>query len=102
MALATAVAVAGCTPAAPPATPKPAAGTSAKPVAKASPTPLPQVAAPTVQLVDNGRVEPASPAVHVFLWGQREAADRDLKLAKEAGFQWVKQRFEWRNIEKTR
>ena len=43
-----------------------------------------------------------SAAVHVFLWGHREEADRDLKLAKEAGFTWVKQRFEWRNIEKVK
>jgi len=34
--------------------------------------------------------------------GHREEADRDLRLAKEAGFTWVKQRFEWRNIEKIR
>ncbi|MCC7372691.1 MAG: hypothetical protein IT306_30040 [Chloroflexi bacterium] len=59
-----------------------------------------QVAAPTVNLVQNGKIDPASAAVHVFLWGHREEADRDLKLAKEAGFTWVKQRFEWRNIEK--
>lgn len=58
------------------------------------------VSAPTVNLVQNGRVDPVSAAVHVFLWGHREEADRDLKLAKEAGFTWVKQRFEWRNIEK--
>jgi len=104
MLLTTTVALAGCTGTSAPPTPKPAGGSTAKPaaVAKASPTPLPNVAAPTVQLVQNGRVDPASPAVHVFLWGQREAADRDLRLAKEAGFTWVKQRFEWRNIEKTR
>lgn len=59
-----------------------------------------QVAGPSVNLVQNGKVDPASAAVHVFLWGHREEADRDLKLAKEAGFTWVKQRFEWRNIEK--
>ncbi|MGE3272691.1 MAG: hypothetical protein AB7P40_28385 [Chloroflexota bacterium] len=58
------------------------------------------MAAPTVNLVKDGKVDPASAAVHVFLWGHREEADRDLKLAKEAGFTWVKQRFEWRNIEK--
>jgi polysaccharide biosynthesis protein PslG len=40
----------------------------------------------------------ADPAVHVFLWGS-SAADRDLDLAQRAGFHWVKQRFEWRNIE---
>ena len=52
--------------------------------------------------MQNGRVDPTSPAAHVFLWGHREEADRDLKLAKEAGFTWVKQRFEWRNIEKVK
>jgi len=62
---------------------------------------MPVAVAPT-SLVTNGRVEAASPAVHVFLWGHREEADRDLKLAKEAGFTWVKQRFEWRNIEKNK
>jgi hypothetical protein len=84
-------------------TPKPSGGTTpSKPaaVAKASPTPLPNVAAPTVNLVQDKRVAPVSPAAHVFLWGHREEADRDLRLAKEAGFTWVKQRFEWRNIEK--
>ncbi|MBI2953496.1 MAG: family 14 glycosylhydrolase [Chloroflexi bacterium] len=42
----------------------------------------------------------ASPefGVHTFLWGSG-AGDRDLKLARDAGFQWVKQRFEWRYIE---
>jgi hypothetical protein len=91
---------AGCT--SPPPAAKPTS--EAKPAAKtvASPTPLPNVSAPTVNLVQDRRIEPASPAVHVFLWGHREEADRDLKLAKEAGFTWVKQRFEWRNIEKTR
>lgn len=45
---------------------------------------------------------PALPeaAVHVFLWGNVETTERDLRLAKEAGFTWVKQRFEWRNIER--
>jgi hypothetical protein len=40
--------------------------------------------------------------VHVFLWGHADTTDRDLKLAKEAGFTWVKQRFEWRYIEKSK
>ncbi|MBV9897330.1 MAG: cellulase family glycosylhydrolase [Chloroflexi bacterium] len=39
------------------------------------------------------------PAVHVFLWGNPNTTARDLQLAKDAGFHWVKQRFEWRNIE---
>jgi polysaccharide biosynthesis protein PslG len=100
--LASLVALAGCQTAPPPTqTTKPdkttAQGTTPP---KPSPTPTMVVAAPTVQLVNNGRVEPATPAIHVFLWGHREEADRDLRLAKEAGFTWVKQRFEWRNIEK--
>jgi polysaccharide biosynthesis protein PslG len=42
----------------------------------------------------------ADPAAHVFLWGHPETTDRDLRLVREAGFTWVKQRFEWRDIEK--
>ncbi len=38
-------------------------------------------------------------AVHVFLWGAFNTTDRDLRLAKDGGFSWIKQRFEWRNIE---
>ena len=37
--------------------------------------------------------------VHVFLWGNFDTSSRDLKLAKDGGFTWVKQRFEWRYIE---
>ena len=39
------------------------------------------------------------PAVHVFLWGNAGTTARDLHLASDGGFHWVKQRFEWRNIE---
>ena len=39
------------------------------------------------------------PGIHVFLWGNAPTTERDLKLAREAGFTWVKQRFEWRYIE---
>ncbi len=38
--------------------------------------------------------------VHVFLWGNPETTQRDLRLARDAGFSFVKQRFEWRNIER--
>ncbi len=102
LALATMVGVAACQPA--PAQPKPTSAPRDKAAAKAKTEASPQraVAAPTVQLVQNGRVASPSPAVHVFLWGNPDTTDRDLKLAKEAGFTWVKQRFEWRNIEKTR
>ena len=37
-------------------------------------------------------------AVHVFLWGS-PAVERDLRLAKEAGFTWIKQMFQWNYIE---
>jgi polysaccharide biosynthesis protein PslG len=42
----------------------------------------------------------AEAAVHVFLWGNFDTTARDLRLAKDGGFTWVKQRFEWRNIER--
>jgi hypothetical protein len=35
----------------------------------------------------------------VFLWGNPGTTARDLQLARDGGFHWVKQRFEWRNIE---
>ena len=37
--------------------------------------------------------------MQAFLWWRPEVADRDLQLIKEAGFQWVKQDFSWREIE---
>lgn len=37
--------------------------------------------------------------MHVFLWGNFDTTARDVKLAREGGFTWVKQRFEWRYIE---
>jgi polysaccharide biosynthesis protein PslG len=46
-----------------------------------------------------GQVPTADPAVHVFLWGNPATTSRDLQLARDGGFHWVKQRFEWRNIE---
>lgn len=55
-----------------------------------------------VQLVDSGKVASPSPTIHVFLWGNSDTTERDLALAKDAGFTWVKQRFEWRYIEKNR
>jgi hypothetical protein len=41
----------------------------------------------------------ADTAVHVFLWGNASTTARDLQAASDGGFNWVKQRFEWRNIE---
>ena len=99
--IAASIVVAACQPA-PPAQPKPTSPPRAKATPRAKAQPSPEIAAPTVQLVQDGRVESPSPSVHVFLWGNPETTERDLKLAKDAGFNWVKQRFEWRNIEKTK
>ncbi len=80
---------------APTAASKPTAGS----VAAASPAPAASplaVSAPIAQ----GAIATADPAVHVFLWGSFDTTARDLKLAKDAGFHWVKQRFEWRYVEK--
>lgn len=44
-------------------------------------------------------MEVADPAIQVFLWGESRTTDRDLKLAKDAGFRWVKQMFQWDFIE---
>ena len=99
--LASMIAIAGCQPS-PPSTPKPTQPPGDKTAAKPKAEPTLEVAAPRVQLVSNGRVDSPSPALHVFLWGNPDTTDRDLRLASEAGVSWVKQRFEWRNIEKTR
>jgi polysaccharide biosynthesis protein PslG len=45
------------------------------------------------------QVPTTDPAVHLFLWGNASTTARDLQLARDGGFHWVKQRFEWRNIE---
>lgn len=72
-----------------------------------SPTPVPaqpvpspsQLAAPSPSPLAKGVMPSADPAVHIFLWGNPDTTARDLQLAKDGGFHWVKQRFEWRNIE---
>jgi hypothetical protein len=45
-------------------------------------------------------VEPVEPGVAVSLWGHPTTTERDLVLATDAGFHWVKQHLEWRNIER--
>src|SRR5437870_5265504 len=74
-----------CSSAAPP---PPSVSPQLKPAALASPSPL-----------VGGRMPAIDPAVHVFLWGNPSTTARDLQLARDGGFQWVKQRFEWRYIE---
>jgi hypothetical protein len=96
-ALASTVALVACTSGAPAAKP-----TAQRTPREAKPTAVPTlaVAAPIVRRVDDGKVASPAPTAHVFLWGNPETTDRDLRLAKEGGFTWVKQRFEWRYIEK--
>jgi hypothetical protein len=78
-----------------------------------APTPSAAAPAPTVALkpatspvvvaslapLAGGKLPSTDPAVHVFLWGNSPTTARDLTLARDGGFHWVKQRFEWRNIE---
>ncbi|MFQ6014913.1 MAG: cellulase family glycosylhydrolase [Anaerolineae bacterium] len=68
-----------------------------------TPTPIPDVTlAPTptlTQLPGPPRMDSPEYGMQAFLWWRGETADRDLRLIKEAGFQWVKQSFPWRDIE---
>src|SRR3990172_2792190 len=58
------------------------------------------IATPLTSCLPSGeKVVSPDYAMHVFLWGNAPTTDRDLKLVKDAGFRWVKQRFEWRYIE---
>ena len=76
----------GCTTSPPTSTPAAASKAAVSPV----PSPAPLV---------GGKVPAVDPSVHVFLWGNAATTARDLQLARDGGFHWVKQRFEWRNIE---
>lgn len=80
----------------------PARPTSVPATAKPTAEPTRVVSAPIVQLVEEQKISSGSPAIHVFLWGNEATTSRDLQLARDAGFSWVKQRFEWRYIEKTK
>ena len=91
--------------------PAPAGGTpsgtpgAAKPGKTSAPAAPKVTAKPTTaaigldKLLQDKKVPTGSMAVAVSLWGHPETTERDLKLAKDAGFTWVKQRFEWRYIE---
>jgi hypothetical protein len=56
-------------------------------------------ASPAPSPLPGARIVSTDPAIHIFLWGNTATTARDLQLAKSGGFHWVKQRFEWRNIE---
>jgi hypothetical protein len=87
----------------PPATVPPA--NTATPAPAASPAPVGQ---PTFNW--KGKVPDAlsplslpmgSPeyGIQAFLWWRQDLMDRDINLAKHAGFGWIKQNFAWRDIE---
>ncbi len=65
----------------------------------AGPEPTSITAPPTPSAATGVTMASPDYAVHVFLWGNPDTTARDLRLAKDAGFTWVKQRFEWRYIE---
>lgn len=92
--------VAGCVGSAPPPTATPPPAQPSRPAA----TPTGAPGAPTPRPTPLISSEPpvigvGEPVVHVFLWGRPDTTERDLRLARAAGFTWVKQRFEWRFIE---
>ncbi|MBK7915855.1 MAG: family 14 glycosylhydrolase [Chloroflexi bacterium] len=67
------------------------------PTPSPSPTPLPTALMgrePVVPLFDS-----PSYGIHISQWWQLDALDRDLKLAQDMGFGWIKQSFSWRDIE---
>jgi polysaccharide biosynthesis protein PslG len=76
----------------PPAAPTPTTVPAVAPKPAVSPAPSPSPLA-------GGKVPTTDPSIHVFLWGNPSTTARDLQLARDGGFHWVKQRFEWRNIE---
>jgi polysaccharide biosynthesis protein PslG len=47
-----------------------------------------------------GNAPSVDPGVATSLWGHPSTTNRDLALAGDGGFRWVKQQFEWRNIER--
>lgn len=92
-------------------TPVPAAPTVAPiaPTATLSPTQVAPAETPTAPPPTN-TPKPAPPPItggmlspdfgaQAFLWWRSEIADRDLTLMKNAGFQWAKQWFAWKDIE---
>ena len=77
------------------ATAAPTAARAAAPAA--APTAAPAAARPAGSSVP--RMKSPEAGVQVFMWGVPDIG-RDLKLAKDAGFTWVKQMFQWNYIER--
>ena len=87
-------------PAAPVSTNTPAPSATPAPTSTAAGTPTARATRADGSRVPSTLLDMPSPdsAVQVFLWGNPNT-DRDLKLAKDAGFGWVKQSIEWRYVE---
>lgn len=66
----------------------------------AAPTPQTQAPPPSAAPAIGNMRSPDFGA-QAFLWWRPEVADRDLKLMREGGFNWVKQAFAWETIERT-
>ena len=66
-----------------------------------SPTPTRPLEPSSTVGVESQEPGPDSPmlAVQAFLWWEPDIARRDIDLAKETGFGWIKQSFAWRDIE---
>ncbi len=62
-------------------------------VSSQTPSPIPPPAAKGLKMTSPEQ------GAQVFMWWRPETADRDVGMAKEAGFTWVKQIFAWRDIE---
>ena len=62
---------------------------------------IPPTPAPAPTPTSWPRVRLASPGYgfEAYLWWKEEVASRDLGLIRDAGFEWVKQTFPWRDIE---
>jgi polysaccharide biosynthesis protein PslG len=83
---------------APTATPLPPVPTPSPTVAPTdTPAPSPTPVRPTPTPAPQGMTSPDF-GVQVFLWGSAQA-QRDLSLANEGGFRWIKQSIEWRYVE---
>ncbi|NLE77382.1 MAG: family 14 glycosylhydrolase, partial [Chloroflexi bacterium] len=93
-----AAAVATATPAPPTAT-APAAGAPTAPPAEDTPTAPAPAATATDSTPKPQRMRSPDFGVQTFLWWREEVADRDLRLAEDGGFRWVKQLFSWQDIE---
>jgi hypothetical protein len=87
-----------------PVTVAPSASPSPRPTAGPSPTTIPpspttRPPAPTPVVSADALMTSPDFGIQAFLWWRAEIADRDLQLARDAGFHWVKQYFAWQDIE---